>query len=177
MRKRNFRRHGESLLFFSGSFHLGSGEVPPSLVSSAWWSCSRPSHSHYSLWWKATPAHLDADRDCNYDDGGEAGKAAVESGGEQLVLKHGGGRVDLLPEMLQATSNLSFSLVWKIEPGRTWHIPESSVLSSCSFASAHRKLKGKNQVQGSFILWWMDSGDRLGLDVSDRFYKVEKSIK
>lgn len=35
----------------------------------------------------------------------------MESGGEQLVLKHGGGRVDLLPEMLQATSNLSFSLV------------------------------------------------------------------
>lgn len=62
---------------------------------------------------------FDADRDCNYDGGGEAGKAAEESGGEQLVTKRGGGRVDLFPEMLQGTSYLSFSLVWKVEPDRT----------------------------------------------------------
>lgn len=63
--------------------------------------------------------HLDADRDCNYDDGGEAGKTAVESGGEQLLTKRGGGHVDLFSEMLQGTSDLSFSVVWKVEPDRT----------------------------------------------------------
>lgn len=138
-------KHGESLLFCGGSFHLGSGEVPPSPLASAWWSRSRPSHSHYSLQWKAAPVHLDADRDCNYDDGGEAGKTSVESGGEQLVTKRGGGHVDLFSEMLQGTSDLSFSVVWKVEPDRTWHMPESSVVSSCSFASVPRKLKGKKK--------------------------------
>lgn len=162
-------KHGESLLFCSGSFHLRSGEVPPSPLASAWWSRSHPSHSHYLLRWKATPAHLDADRDCNYDDGGEAGKAAMENGGEQLVMKRGGGRVDLFSEMLQGTSNLSFSLVWKVEPDRTWTFG-SELLQLCLSP------QGKTKVQGSFMLLWMDSGDRLRLDVFCHFYKVEKTI-
>lgn len=135
------RKRGESLVFCGGSFHLRSGEVPPSLLTSAWWSRSHPSHSHYSSWWKDASAHLDADRDCNYGDEGEAGKAAVDSGKEQLVTKRGGGCVNLFLEMLQGTCDLSFSLAWKVEPDRTWHMPESLVVSSCSFASVPRKLK------------------------------------
>lgn len=50
-------------------------------------------------------------RACNYGDGGEAGEAAVGSGGEQLLTKRGGGggRGDLFTEVLQRTPNLSFS--------------------------------------------------------------------
>lgn len=43
----------------------------------------------------------------------------MDSGIEQLVTKCGGGCVNLFLEMLQGTSDLSFSLVWKVEPDRT----------------------------------------------------------
>lgn len=79
----------------------------------------RPSHSHYSSRLKAAPVQRDADTGCNYDDGGEAGRAAVQRGGQQLVTKRGGGRVCLLLEMLRGTSCLTFSLVGKEEPDGT----------------------------------------------------------